>query len=188
MIVIAGPNGAGKTTLAPFLLRDRLKLREYVNADPIALGLSGFDPESVAFEAGRVMLNRLHELAHQKRTFAFETTLAARHYAAWIKGLRAEGYSFQLMFLWLRSPELAINRVQERVRSGGHDVPEKIIRRRYEAGLKNFWALYQPLADAWSVYDNSVSEASIPVASGGKRLATTILDQVSWTSFAATKL
>lgn len=94
MIVIAGPNGAGKTTLAPFLLRDTLKLREYVNADPIALGLSGFDPESVAFDAGRVMLKRLHELAGQKRTFAFETTLAARHYAAWIKGLRSAGFSF----------------------------------------------------------------------------------------------
>ena len=136
-----------KTTLAPFLLRDTLKLREYVNADPIALGLSGFDPGSVAFEAGRVMLKRLHELASQKRTFAFETTLAARHYAAWIKSLRSAGYSFQLIFLWLRSPELAINRVQERVRSGGHNVPENIIRRRYEIGLKNFWKLYQPLAD-----------------------------------------
>ena len=126
----AGPNGAGKTTLAPLLLRDTLKIREYVNADPIALGLSGFDPGGVAFEAGRVMLKRLHELASQKRTFAFETTLAARHNAGWINGLRSAGYSFQLIFLWLRSPELAINRVQERVRSGGHDVPEKIIRRR----------------------------------------------------------
>ena len=145
VIVIAGPNGAGKTTLAPFLLRDQLRLLEYINADPIALGLSGFDPGSVAFKAGRIMMQRLHELAEQKRNFAFETTLAARSYAAWINKLRAAGYNFQLSFLWLRSTELAVQRVRERVRSGGHDVPEAVIRRRYDAGLRNFWTLYQPL-------------------------------------------
>src|SRR6185436_3008484 len=108
VIVIAGPNGAGKTTLAPFLLRDALGIMEYVNADPIASGLSGFDPASVAFEAGRVMLRRLHELASQRRTFAFETTLAAKSYARWIETLRHDGYSFQLVFLWLRNPELGV--------------------------------------------------------------------------------
>ena len=94
VIIIAGPNGAGKTTLAPFLLRDKLGVLEYVNADPIALGLSGFDPGSVAFEAGRVMLSRLHELVGQRKTFAFETTLAAKHHAGWIQKLRNEGYAF----------------------------------------------------------------------------------------------
>lgn len=108
VIVIAGPNGAGKTTLAPFLLREALALREYVNADPIALGLSGFDPSSVALAACRVMLNRLRELAKQKKSFAFESTLAARSYAGWIERLRIEGYTFQLLFLWLRSPDLAV--------------------------------------------------------------------------------
>src|SRR6266849_307806 len=114
VIIIAGPNGAGKSTLAPFLLRDILNVREYVNADPIALGLSGFDPASMAFEAGRIMLKRLHSLAEQRKTFAFESTLAAKSYAGWIEKLHGEHYNFQLMFLWLRSPELAVQRVRER--------------------------------------------------------------------------
>jgi len=187
VIVIAGPNGAGKTTLAPFLLRDTLKLSEYVNADPIALGLSGFDPASVALKAGRVMMNRLHELAGQRKSFAFETTLAARSYAAWIEKLRREGYGFQLMFLWLRSPDLAVHRVRQRVRSGGHDVAEPVIRRRYYAGLQNFWALYQPLADAWSVYDNSVSSEPVSLASGGARRPLMVLETDSWTNFSKSK-
>jgi len=115
VVVIAGPNGAGKTTLSPFLLRDKLGLLEYVNADPIALGLSAFDPGSVAIEAGRVMLKRLGSLAQQRRTFAFETTLAARSYVRRIEGLIDAGYKFQLMFIWLRSADLAVERVRERV-------------------------------------------------------------------------
>lgn len=165
--MIAGPNGAGKTTLAPFLLRDKLGVLEYVNADPIAHGLSGFDPGSVALQAGRVMLNRLHELAAQRKTFALETTLAAKHYAGWIKKLRSDGYAFQLMFLWLQSPELAVQRVRERVDTGGHDVPEQIIRRRHAAGLRNFATLYQPLANTWAVYDNSGPSSPIMIAQGG---------------------
>jgi predicted ABC-type ATPase len=187
VIIIGGPNGAGKTTLAPFLLRDLLSVREYVNADPIALGLSAFDPTSMAFEAGRIMLKRLHELAGQRKTFAFESTLAARSYAGWIEKLHDESYNFQLMFLWLRSPELAVQRVRERVRSGGHDVAEEVIRRRSATGLKNFWTLYQPLADAWSVYDNSISLGSTPIASGGKSHRLVVLDQNSWASFSMTK-
>lgn len=166
VIIIAGPNGAGKTTLAPFLLRDKLRVLEYVNADPIAHGLSGFDPASVALQAGRVMLNRLHELAKQRRTFAFETTLAAKHYAGWIKKLRIEGYAFQLMFLWLQSPELAVQRVRERVQTGGHDVAELIIRRRFAAGLRNFSKLHQPLANTWAVYNNSGSSNPTMIAQG----------------------
>jgi len=187
VIVIAGPNGAGKTTLAPFLLRDKLGVLEYVNADPIALGLSGFDPASVSLQAGRVMLNRLHELAEQRKTFAFETTLAAKHYAEWIKKLRDDGYVFQLMFLWLQSPDLAVQRVRERVRAGGHEVPEKVIRRRYAAGLRNFWQFYHPLADAWAVYDNSAAEASVPIASGDRDTPMLKYDNRAWISFALTK-
>src|SRR5262245_50942379 len=136
VIVIAGPNGAGKTTLSPLLLRDKLGLLEYVNADPIALGLSGFDPESVAIGAGRVMLRRLEDLSHKRRTFAFETTLAGRAYVNWLQHLIEAGYNFQLMFVWLRSADLAVERVRERVRMGGHPVAEEVIRRRYVAGLK----------------------------------------------------
>lgn len=168
VIIIAGPNGAGKTTLAPFLLRDELGLLEYVNADPIAQGLSGFDPASVGIEAGRIMLNRLHHLAAEKRTFAFETTLAGKSYFRWLKSLREQRYAVQLMFVWLRTAELAIQRVRARVRFGGHQVADDVIRRRHAAGLRNFWRLYQPLADTWAVYDNSGRDP-VFVAKGTRR-------------------
>ncbi|HEU5238708.1 MAG TPA: zeta toxin family protein [Pyrinomonadaceae bacterium] len=187
LVVIAGPNGAGKTTLAPFLLRDKLGLLEYVNADPIALGLSGFDPGSVAIPAGRVMLRRLQDLAEQRRNFALETTLAGRSYTRWIERLIETGYSFQLMFVWLRSDDLAVERVRERVRTGGHHVPEETIRRRYVTGLKNFWLRYQPLAHAWSVYDNSESPEALPIASGGSKAKFTVRDEESWKEFLRTK-
>jgi predicted ABC-type ATPase len=183
VIVIAGPNGAGKTTLAPFLLRDRLGVLEYVNADPIAQGLSGFDPGSVAVKAGRVMLSRLHDLAEQRKTFAFESTLAAKHYDGWIKKLRDEGYVFQLMFLWLQSADLAVQRVRERVRAGGHDVPEEVIRRRYAAGLKNFSRLYEPLADTWAAYDNSDLPDPMIIAQGGQGEGQSIFHADLWKNF-----
>lgn len=186
VIVIAGPNGAGKTTLAPFLLRDALGVLEYVNADPIALGLSGFDPASVAFEAGPLMLRRLHELADQRKTLAFESTLAAKSYARWIRELQANGYNFQLTFLWLRSADLALQRVQERIRAGGHEVAEAVIRRRHKAGLRNFWKLYQPLAEAWSVHDNSSSGKPSPIASGGRRERLLVRNADSWNDFLLT--
>lgn len=131
IIIIAGPNGAGKSTLAPLLLRDKLKLNEYVNADTIALGLSAFAPESAAIEAGRVMLKRLRDLAAQRKSFAFETTLATRSYAKSLKGLIETGYDVHLIYLWLRDPEIAIARVQERVRAGGQTFQKK----RYGAGI-----------------------------------------------------
>jgi predicted ABC-type ATPase len=187
IIVIAGPNGAGKTTLAPFLLRDKLGVLEYVNADPIALGLSGFDPGGVATHARRVMLNRLHDLSKQRRTFAFETTLAAKSYAPWIEGLQNRAYRFQLTFAWLRSADLAVQRVRERVRAGGHDVAEDVVRRRFNKGLRNFWMLYAPLADAWSVYDNSSSPDPVLMASGGKDRMVEVVDPDYWEEFLRTK-
>jgi predicted ABC-type ATPase len=186
VIIIAGPNGAGKTTLAPFLLRDTLGILEYVNADPIAFGLSGFDPASVAFEAGRVMLRRLHELATQRKTFAFETTLAAKSYASWIQKLRDDGYALQLVFLWLRSPDLAVQRVRERVRAGGHHVAEEVIRRRYAGGLRNFCRLYRPLADTWAVYDNSDSPYPVLIAQGGTGERERIIRPHLWQHFQQT--
>lgn len=183
VIVIAGPNGAGKTTLAPFLLRDKLGILEYVNADPIAQGLSGFDPASVAVKAGRVMLSRLHGLAKQRKTFAFESTLAAKHYAGWIKELCNHGYAFQLVFLWLRSADLAVQRVRERVQAGGHHVPEDVIRRRYAAGMRNFSNLYQPLANSWAVYDNSHLPHPMMIAHGGQGAGEGIIDNDLWQSF-----
>lgn len=179
VIIIGGPNGAGKSTLAPYLLKDAFGLFEYVNADTIALGLSAFSPETVAFEAGRVMLRRLRDLAETSDDFAFESTLASRFYVRWINDLKKQGYSFHLIYLWLRSPELAIERVRERVRLGGHNVPEEIIHRRYLKGLRNLFALYQPLADTWAIYDNSVSGDPILIAAG-KRDEMTVSDEHLW--------
>jgi predicted ABC-type ATPase len=188
IIVIAGPNGAGKTTLAPLLLRDKWGVLEYVNADPIALGLS-LDPASVAIEAGRVMIKRLDSLAEQRRTFAFETTLAARSHVHRIESLIAAGYTFRLMFVWLRSADLAVERVRERVRARGHDVPEEVIRRRYKTGLENFWRFYKPLADAWFVYDNSESPKTLPIACGWKRRPVVgVLDEAAWKDFRTTRI
>jgi predicted ABC-type ATPase len=166
IIIIAGPNGAGKSTLAPFLLRDKLGLLEYVNADTIAQGLSAFQPERAAMEAGRVMLKRLRDLARQEASFAFETTLATRSYAPWLKELRGQGYRMQLIFLWLRSPEMAVQRVEDRAVSGGHRIPAETIRRRYVKGVRNFFSLYRPLAESWGVYDNSVPPGPALMAVG----------------------
>ncbi|MBS1812668.1 MAG: zeta toxin family protein [Acidobacteria bacterium] len=183
LIIIAGPNGAGKSTLAPLLLRDKLKLTEYVNADTIALGLSAFAPENAAMEAGRVMLKRLHHLAAQQKSFAFETTLATRSYAKWLRTLIEQGYDVHLIYLWLRSPEIAIARVQERVRAGGHDVPESTIRRRYKRGAENFFALYESLATSWSVYDHSLTNAPYCLAMKEAQAASVIFEANLWRQF-----
>lgn len=166
VIIVAGPNGAGKSTLAPYLLRDAFELSEYVNADTIALGLSAFSPASVAFRAGRIMLERLHDLAREGASFAFESTLASRTYATWLRELKRRGYGFHLVYLWLRTPDMAVERVKERVRSGGHHVPEETVRRRYRRGLRNFFELFMPLADTWAFYDNSAVGVPVAVAAG----------------------
>lgn len=153
--MIGGPNGAGKSTAALSLLPKGLNCEEFVNADAIASGLSPFRPESVALEAGRLMIERIRRLAKGKRSFAFETTMAARSFAPFLRDCRADGYEIQLIFLWLNSPELALARIADRVRQGGHDITEEIVRRRYRRGLKNFFDLYISLADGWVLYDNS---------------------------------
>jgi predicted ABC-type ATPase len=180
VIVIAGPNGAGKSTLAPLLLRDEYGVTEFVNADTIAQGLSAFAPETVAFEAGRIMLRRMKELAGRRLNFAFETTLSSRSYARWLADLRRHGYEFDLMFLGLLSPDLAVQRVRERVRLGGHDVPEAVIRRRYFKGLKNFFRLYQVLADSWGVYDNSNDDPPRLIAEGCSDNLVNLYDEITW--------
>lgn len=166
MVILAGPNGAGKSTIAPALLRDELRITEFINADVIAEGLSAFAPGRVAFGAGRIMLSRAKELAAGRATFALETTLASRSLTPWIASLVNAGYSFHLVFLWLPSPDLAVARVTERVRSGGHHVPENTVRRRYEAGLRNFFRLYRPLTATWQLRDGSALADVRHVASG----------------------
>lgn len=154
VIVLAGPNGAGKSTVAPFLLRGLLDVRDFVNADVIAAEQSPSDPASAAV-AGREMLSRLHDLARQRRSFAFESTLASRSLAGWLADLIRTSYSLHILFLWLPTPEAALKKVARRVRAGGHGVPEAVVRRRYARGLHNFFHLYQPLTTTWILFDSS---------------------------------
>ena len=180
VVVLAGPNGAGKSTLAPDLLQGALAVTEFVDADVIARGLSAFDPTSAGIAAGRVMLKRLQELAHQRVSFAFETTLASRSFAPWLQRLTRVGYQFHLVFLWLPSADFAVARVADRVRLGGHDVPEETIRRRYAAGMRNFFGLYRPMATSWRVYDSSTGPAPRLVAYGRGRKVSGIRDRRVW--------
>ena len=155
VVVIAGPNGAGKTTLATALLRDTLNIPEYVNADTIAEGLSAFAPEDASFEAGRLMLRRLKDLASKEKDFSFETTLSTRFYAGWLRELKESGYQVNLIFLWLENADAAIRRVKARVEAGGHSIPETTIRRRYDRGLRNLFDLYMRIANSWRVFHSS---------------------------------
>jgi predicted ABC-type ATPase len=180
VVVIGGPNGAGKSTMAPRLLQEGLTVTEFVNADPIAMGLSAFRPQSVALAAGRVMLARMKALAQARRDFAFETTLASRSFAPWLRSLQAAGYRVHLAFLSLPGPDLAVARVAERVRQGGHDVPEPVVRRRFAAGLNNFFSLYHALADTWQMFDNSGADRPRLIARGRTGKPPTILDADAW--------
>lgn len=155
LYIIAGCNGAGKTTASLTILPEVLNCWEFVNADSIAAGLSPLNPESVAFEAGRIMLQRIRQLLSEKKDFAFETTLATRSYVSLIKEAKQLGYRVTLLYFWLSSPEIAIQRVQKRVNQGGHNIPVDVIKRRYKRGLNNFLNLYQNKCDQWMFSDNT---------------------------------
>jgi predicted ABC-type ATPase len=158
VVVLGGINGAGKTTASRELLADVLKIPTFVNADAVARGLNGLNPESVSFAAGRIVLEQMNELVNARQDFAFETTLSARSYVNWLRDLRITGYEVLLYYYWLRSPEIAIARVAARVKSGGHHIPEADIRRRYSRSVRNFLDLYRIHADTWEVYDNTDGE------------------------------
>ncbi len=155
IIVIAGPNGAGKTTLAEEFLPQEAACPVFVNADLIAASLSPFRPEVAAVRAGRIMLEQIRDHVRRGESFAFETTLSGRGYARLIPLWQGRGYRVKLIFLRLPIPDMAIARVTERVREGGHDLPPAVIRRRFDAGLRNFDRVYRALVDAWILYDNS---------------------------------
>jgi predicted ABC-type ATPase len=179
VVVLAGPNGAGKTTASEAFLRDELAVTDFVNADAIARGLSGFGAQGVAFAAGRILLSRLDELARRRADFAFETTLASRTFAPWLARRVREGFELHLCFGWLPSPELAIARVAARVEAGGHDIPVDSIRRRYVRGIRNLFELYLPIATRWTILH---AGALVPttIASGGAGRPNEVLDASAW--------
>jgi predicted ABC-type ATPase len=155
IVIIAGPNGAGKTTFAKEFLPREADCPDFINADLIAAGISPFDPDRAAIRAGRLMLLEIKRRIVKSESFAFETTLSGRYYASLIPDWRGAGYHVKLIFLHLPNPELAVARVAARVSQGGHHVPEPMIRRRFDSGLKNFQDIYQLLVNSWALYDNS---------------------------------
>ena len=163
VVIFAGPNGAGKSTHADAILA-ALGITTFVNADYIARGLSGRNTDAVAFEAGRIMLKRLHQLGDAGVDFAFESTLSSRTFAAFLSALKHQGYAVVIYYFALANAQLAVRRVKLRVSLGGHDVPPDIVRRRYGRSVSNFFQLYLPLADEWTVFDNSSGPHARPVA------------------------
>ena len=162
---MAGCNGAGKTTASYSLLPELYKCKEFVNSDEIARGLSPFKPETVSVQAGKIMLNRIDELLNGNKSFAVETTLSSRYYLNVIKKAHENGFKVFLLFFWLRSPDIAIKRVAQRVADGGHSVHVSIIQRRYFSGINNFFKLYINQVDYWSIIDNTM-QPRIIVAMG----------------------
>ena len=173
MYIIAGCNGAGKTTASYTVLPEMFDCREFVNADEIAKRLSPSKPESAAIRASRILLERLYELIEKGADFGVETTLATRTLLQVIQDAKDVGYVVVLIFFWLNMPDLAVERVKLRVASGGHDVPEPTIRRRYVQGIQNLMGRYIPVSDLWMVLDNSATPATM-IAEGGKDIVTKI--------------
>lgn len=161
IIIIAGPNGAGKTTFARSFLPEEAQCPRFINADLIAAGLSPFAPESAAVRAGRLMLEEIASCARRGESFAFETTLAGRGHRRHIGHWRSGGYHVSLFFLSLPDADVAVSRVAERVRQGGHHIPEAVIRRRFVAGHRNFEHTYKPAVNAWAKYDNVGTEPKL---------------------------
>jgi len=178
LYIISGCNGAGKTTASYTILPEMLNCNEFVNADEIAKGLSPFNPNEVAIKAGRLMLSRIDELIENGVDFAFETTLATRSYVNTVKKAQKKGYFVTILYFWLNSPELAIERVKIRVKEGGHNIPEKTIKRRYDLGIKNMFNLYIPIADYWMFIDNS--KTPFEIIAEGIRKKEDVKNEIIW--------
>ena len=178
VVIFAGPNGAGKSTHADAILA-ALGIDTFVNADYIARGLSGRKTDVVAFEAGRIMLKRLHQLGEAGADFAFESTLSSRTFAPFFRALKAQGYVLAVYYFSLANAQLAVRRVKLRVAMGGHDVPSDVIKRRFGRSLNNFFNLYAPLADEWTLFDNSSLPQALTVAAkSAERL--TVTETKTW--------
>ena len=158
LYIIAGPNGAGKTTASYTILPEIFNCNEFVNADEIAKGISPFNPDRVAIQAGKIMLKRINYLIENNRTFALETTLSAKNFVKYIKKAKEKKFEIILLFLTLNSQELAIERVDIRVKEGGHNIPIETIKRRLKNGLKNSFLVYRNIVDQWILADNSENE------------------------------
>lgn len=182
LYIIAGCNGAGKTTASYTVLPEILNCREFVNADEIARGLSPFQPDKVAIEAGRIMLNRIKELMNKNVDFAFETTLATKSYKSFVLEAQKKGYFVTLIFFWLNNPELAFERVKTRVEQGGHNIPKDVINRRYYSGITNFENIYKPVSDLWMIFDNSKNPSTL-IAEGLKINEISVYDSELYTQF-----
>ena len=176
---MAGPNGAGKTTAAYTLLPEVMETKEFVNADEIARGLSPFNVESVAFEAARIMLQRIEHLMSQKVDFALETTLSTRSYVQTIRRAQQRGYSVSLYYFWIPSADVSKERVAMRVARGGHNIPSDVIERRYGRSIFNLTKLYIPVCDYFTVFNNAgiVTEMII---SGGIDSETYMFNEEIW--------
>jgi predicted ABC-type ATPase len=178
VVIFAGPNGAGKSTHADAILA-ALGIEIFVNADYIARGLSGRHTDAVAFEAGRIMLKRLRQLGEAQADFAFESTLSSRSFAPFLRSLKAQGYAVAIYYFSLANPQMAVRRVKLRVALGGHDVPADVVRRRFGRSLANFFDLYAPLADEWTMFDNSTPpQAKTVAALAANQLA--IMEPTTW--------
>ena len=179
LYIIAGCNGAGKTTASFTVLPEMLDCKEFVNADEMAKGLSPFNPEGVALQAGRLMIERVLQLLRDQETFAFETTLSTRSYVKLVKMAQKQGYYVSLLFFSLATPEQAVRRVAKRVSQGGHNIPTDVVYRRYASGLKNLFQLYMDTVDFWALYDNSDCPTR-KIAYGWKGAETTVVDDVTF--------
>jgi len=181
--MIAGPNGAGKTTFANTFLPDYAHCDVFINADLIARGLAPFAPERAAMKAGRLVLERINALVKDHHSFGLESTMAGKGYLSFFKRIRQKGYRITVFFLWLPKADLAVQRVADRVKLGGHFVPEKDIRRRYTRGIDNFWRIYRPFIDQWIIFDNSRDQ--MKKMAYGSLTQTEIVEKVLFEAFQA---
>jgi predicted ABC-type ATPase len=170
LFIIAGPNGAGKSTYVKRFLPEEMRCREFVNADLIAAGLSPFAPDAVSFQAGRIMLNRLRELFESRQSFSFETTLTGYGYTHLLREMKEAGYRIRLDYLWIPNLDITRNRVKQRVRKGGHDIPDEVQQRRFGKGLRLLLEHYRPLLNDWRIYDNTGQEPHLVVEEEDGRL------------------
>lgn len=155
--LIAGCNGAGKTTFAKEFLPHEVKCLRFYNADELARGLSPLDPQAAAMKAGRLLLSEIRESIREKQTFALESTLSGKTYVRTLRDAKSRGFQIYLHYLWLATPAIAIARVRERVKKGGHNVPVADIKRRFGRSLQHLTSAYAPLADRWAVWNNESS-------------------------------